>query len=134
MYQFVGAQTKNLVWWLSPPLIIVRVYLHGNDMIYPFVFEEIGKGNILSLLYIMMLCSVFINKHWKKCFFFLNWKLAVKYLTHWKSNSLMNNKLNSNHPEVMANLLYNVFLKNIHTVKDFIQCWFLFLPLNVAYL
>lgn len=38
-------------------------------MINPFVFEEMKKGNILSLLYIVMLCTVFINKYWKICFF-----------------------------------------------------------------
>lgn len=63
------AQPKILFWWVKPPIIVVRIYLHGNYMINPFVFEEMEKGNILSLLYIMMLCTVFINKYWKKCFF-----------------------------------------------------------------
>lgn len=99
-------------------------------MINSFVFEEMEKGNILSLLYIMMLCTVFINKYWKKCFF-LNWQLAVKYLTHWKSNSFMNNKLNGNHPEVIVNLLHIIFLRN--TVKDCIQHWFLFKPSSLYF-
>lgn len=61
----------------------------------------------------------------------LLFKLKVGYeISHrWKLSSFMNNKLNSNHPETMVYLLHIISLRNIQTVKNFIQHRFLFLPL-----
>lgn len=61
----------------------------------------------------------------------LLFKLKVGYEIshHWKLNSFMNNKLNSNHPETMVYLLHIISLRNIQTVKNFIQHRFHFLPL-----
>lgn len=61
----------------------------------------------------------------------LLFKLKVGYEIshHWKLNSFMNSKLNSNHPETMVYLLHIISLRNIQTVKNFIQHRFHFLPL-----